>query len=190
MGKSTFAGRLQESLNYEVIELDTVVNNDVITPLGLDNPSDVFIEVYRNGTNPKLMEPFIRSTQQIIAAKKSASQPVVLDGAVANPDILLKLLGSQDNFMFLYFHPANLAPYVRNITSRFDQANNTYKAGLPKRFWSLIDPQEFKTFVQTGVISPALTKAITSYAISSQAESQKRLTTFQKQFKNIVVVEI
>ncbi|MBL8159011.1 AAA family ATPase [Candidatus Saccharibacteria bacterium] len=189
-GKSTFASKLAEASGYEIIELDQVVNEHVIKPMGIRDHKTAFVEIYKDDTNRKLIDAFLTATRKLIEAKHTTGQPLIIDGAVANTTTLQALFAGYTDFLFLYFHPVHLDAYERNITSRFIQTTEDYHAGLPKRLWELVDKAEFISFCSSRELSPALESSIRQYATSSAAESKKRLTSFEAAFSDIVVAEL
>jgi guanylate kinase len=189
-GKSTFANRLEASLGYEIAELDSVVFESVIKPLGLTDERSAFAEVYRNDHKREWIEPFVKATQRIISERKNQGQPIVVDGAVANINTIAAIFQKYPDFQFVYFHPYDLDIYSRNLTSRFMLATKDYNSGLPKRFWALIDDKAFSDFCKTHILTDELRNSIHQYAVSSREESEQRLAAFREKFKQVVVINV
>ncbi len=189
-GKTTFARRLQQAFGYSLIELDTVVSDDVITPLALPDRGKAFNAVYKNDDQPDLIKAFLAGAQQRIAAQLEAGKPVVIDGAVVNPHTLKKLLAPYPGLLFLYFHPGHLPTYERYLTERFKLATPTHEAGLPLGFWERVNDAAFAAFCKTSVINPGLQRAIHSYAEYSQHSSTERIATFRQHFSDIHIVQV
>lgn len=189
VGKSTFANKLHDHLGYEIIELDEIVFNVVIAPQNLDEKI-TFVEVYKNNQRRDLIDPFVYATKQLIAAKATENQPIVIDGAVANTGTLAEIFSDTPGFTFAYFHPKSLAAYQRNLTSRFMLTTKDFSAGLPKRFWDLIDNKAFEQFCKDKNMTPLLESSTRRYAESSQKESEKRLVAFQEKFASVITVNI
>jgi hypothetical protein len=189
-GKSTFAKSLHNDLGYKVIQLDQLVHDSVIKPLGLTDRGQVFVEVYKHRTKTDWIERFVEGTRQAVTQDLAAGQRLVLEGAVANPFTLTQILQAMPGGLFFYFHPKNLKVYERNLTSRFMETTKDHEAGLPARFWKLVDPAVFSQFCKDRQLTPTLAQAIHTYAQSSQAESKARLAAFRNQFDNIHVIEI
>lgn len=190
VGKSTFANKIRDELGYEVIELDKIVLDSVITPQDIVDEGSAFVEIYKNSEKRELIDPFVSATKQLIEAKSAQHQPIVIDGGVANVDTLAEIFDNSVDSTFIYFHPKNLDIYQRNLTDRFMLSDKKFNSGLPQGFWKFVDNKDFETFCIERVLSPALIRSIEQYARSSQEESKKRLSNFQEKFTKISVVEI
>jgi adenylate kinase family enzyme len=188
-GKTTFAHRLSQDFDYEIIELDQIVHSAVIAKHHLNDEGQIFVEVYKNRDRTDLIDSFIRATEEKIALAKASGHPAIIDGAVANPQTLKELLGEVDSII-VYLHPASLSNYCRNLINRFKTATPDNNAGLPAKFWALIDPAEFAKFCKNGRISSGLQRTIEQYAVESQAESLKRLQSLKDNFTNILIVDV
>lgn len=189
-GKSTTGRRVSAELDYEPIHLDDIVVSAVVKPLTLPDRSGVFNEIYRGRERRDWIGRFVDATSALVSGVRDNGRSVVIDGAVAHPQTLVELAAAWGDFTFAYLHPANLGNYVRNLTSRFVSSGPDCQAGLPSRFWAMVDPQEFATYCNTWELSGSLRRSIHDYAMASQAESQTRLATFRQHFNAITVVDI
>lgn len=185
-GKSTLASKLHDAHGYKVIELDKIVFDAVINPQKLTDAPTVFVDVYRKRDRHDLLDPFIAALQKIIT---SSQAPLILEGAIANPETLTDVFSGQP-FTFIYMHPTDLAKYESFILNRFMLATREHNAGLDKQFWSLVDQKEFENFCVTRKLTSSLQRSINDYVLLSQKESDERLATFKKSFKEILVVDI
>lgn len=188
-GKSTFAQMLQQARDYRIIKLDEIVIEEVIRPLRLPGEGEAFEEIYKKRDRTDWIELFITAVEQEVAHTLQHGHKVILDGAVAHPLTLRDMLKSLPSVTFLYFHPANLAHYERNLTERFLTTSKTYNGGLPLRFWRLVDADSFAAFCETRIITDDITQAIKAYATSSQEESIRRLADLRHYFNDIQIVE-
>jgi hypothetical protein len=189
-GKSTFAARLSDELGFDTITLDEVVHEAVIGTFGLEDEGMVFVEVYKNRTQADWIRAFIAAARNQINSSLEAGRPVVVDGAVANPETLKELLEGFPSAVIVYFHPDQLPPYERNLTSRFMLSSPTDVAGLPAAFWKLISSSELEQFYKDRKLTEGLEQAIHRYALDSQASSAERLAVMQHNFDNLRVVHI
>lgn len=189
-GKSTFASQLNEEFGYEIIELDQLVHTAVIKRYSLKDEGQAFVEVYKNRDRPELIDSFVVATIEKVATLEANGHPVIIDGAVANPHTLKQLLQELSSSIIVYLHPSNLDNYRRNLTNRFATATTNSNAGLPAKFWKMVDRVEFGTFCESGIVTSGIQDAIAQYAIESRAESAKRLRALQNNFDNILVVDI
>ncbi len=187
-GKSTFARRLQAELLYDVIELEAVLL-EVIKAHAFDEQT-TFHKVLRKADESHEKELFFAATDKAITAGLQRQTHMVIEGAVSNVETLARVLSVAPELTFIYFHPASLGVYIRNLTSRFMESGKDSYNGLPLKFWQQINPDEFETFCQTRRLSAGLEDSIAVYAASSQRESEQRLRDFQQRFNNIVVAEI
>jgi guanylate kinase len=168
-----------------------VVTEDVIAPFGLEaEEGQVFVEIYKHRDKADWTEAFIQGVHKRVSALLDAGKPVIIDGAVANVETLDDLLAGLPDPVILYLHPENVKNYERNLTSRFMDASPTSNAGLPARFWDLVNPDDFTEFYKTKVINKAIASAISDYAASSRAESATRLQALQDHFDNIIVANL
>ncbi len=186
-GKSTFANTLEQELDYRVIELDKLMEQTVIHPLHLADNELGYIEVYRKRGKMEWIQRFVAAGQELM---KADNRPTVVEGSIAHPLTLQEFFAGSPDFMFVYFHPANISTYKRYITNRFLTATATYNANLPKTLWDQVDKDAFQQFCKDRVLTPNLRKAIDHYAATSQQESKERLDKFQKYFKGIRIIEI
>jgi hypothetical protein len=191
-GKTTFSDKLKVACNYDVIELDTVVNDAVIKPLDLhDAEGDVFVSVYKTADNAAWIDPFVIEAQRRIRSLLGQHKKVIVDGAIANPAIIHRIFDSLDDLTFMYFHPsAGSENYVRNITNRFKTTTTNHRNGLPNAFWGCIGQDAFADFCKNGAMTPPLVTGIHRYAELSSDESMKRLKVMQENFSGIRVVTI
>jgi hypothetical protein len=189
-GKSTFANELKNRIDYDIIDLDLIVLERVITPLKLEDEHTVFVEVYRNERKRDWVNQFIAAVKTAIEAKRAQHQPTVIDGAVANSNTLAAIFADYPDFRFIYFHPFNIDVYIRNLTNRFVMTSNDFNSGLPKQFWEVVEASEFRNFCVTRAITPGIERSIEQYAKLSQAESHARLANFRERFYQITLVNI
>ncbi len=190
-GKSTFASKLKEELGYEVIELDEVVEESIIKPLGLmPEAGVVFREIYKIREKPEWIKMFVDASQKIIKERSGSGAKIVIDGAVANITTLQELLAPFPDTKIIFLHPSSLENYERNISSRFMLTKPNYHAGLPLTFWRLVPKEDFEQFCTDRLITQKLSKAIKDFAIFSKNSSERRLNDLQNNFENIIVVEI
>jgi adenylate kinase family enzyme len=187
-GKSTFGRKLHDDLNYHVIELEAVLLK-IVKEQGFDEQA-TFRRVLYDAGEFEEKNLFFEATDRIIASALTMGKPVVIEGAVANVGTLQRILQPAKDLLFLYFHPSDIAVYVRNLTQRFMQSSENSYGGLPLKFWQLVDDRAFKTFCKTRQINQSIENSIHRYAVVSQQESLERLDIFQQKFKDIVVVEI
>jgi len=187
-GKSTFSRRLRDELGYQVIELEAVLL-EVVEKHGFDEQSTFRKVLYEQGEF-KEKDLFLEATDMIISEALSKNHPLVIEGAVANTQTLRRILQPASELYFLYFHPANIDVYIRNLTSRFMQSSKTSYGGLPLKFWQLVNDDEFHVFCDTRKLTPGISSSISRYAQMSQAESLTRLDEFNQEFKDIIFVEI
>jgi guanylate kinase len=189
-GKSTFAKKLQADLGFRIVELDQVVRQSVIEPLGLTDEGRVFAEIYRHRAATDWLRRFLEGAKQTVAHTAKQGKGVIVEGALSNPFTLAELLATLPTATFLYFHPASLATYERNLRSRFKTSNEDHRAGLPNSFWELINPASFTQYCKDRRLTPELSQAIRRYAETAQTKSKTRLAAFQNQFDNIYVIEV
>jgi adenylate kinase family enzyme len=189
-GKTTFANRLKNELGYDVIELDRLATEAVIKPLRLTGRGHIMFELYKQRNELKWIGLLVAAARQKIQRNMDENRPAVLDGAVSNLATLQEILIPFPGAEILYFHPVTLETYKQFLTKRFMQTAADYQAGLPITFWKLVDSSEFRKFCHDRVLTPELAKAIETYAIASQHESEIRLDKFRKHFKNIKVIDI
>lgn len=189
-GKSTFASQLSKEFGYEIIELDQLVHTAVINRYNLTDEGQAFVEVYKNQDRLELIDSFVTAAKEKVAILEAEGHPVIIDGAVANPHTLKRLLGELSNSVIVYLHPLNLDNYRRNLLSRFATATADSNAGLPAQFWKMIDKVEFGRFCKSGIVTSGIQDAVAQYALDSQSESVKRLKIFRHTFDNILVVDI
>jgi adenylate kinase family enzyme len=189
-GKSTFARELHDRLGYRIVELDQIVRDSVIAPLGLENRGDAFIEVYKERSKSEWIQRFIIATRNEIVDDIAGNRPVILDGAIANATTLQELMQGLPDAIIFYLNPINLDTYVRNLSSRFAKATPQNNAGLPESFWNLIDKAEFAAFCQTHVISLGIREGIEAYALRSQKQSVQRLLELREYFTGIIVIDV
>ena len=190
-GKSTFAAKFSEELGYEVIELDKIVEESVIKPLGLmPEAGAVFREIYKVREKPEWIKMFVDASQKIIKEHSASGAKIVIDGAVANIATFQELLAPFPDTKIIFLHPSSLENYERNITSRFMQTKRDYHAGLPLTFWKLVPKEDFEQFCSDRLITPTISKAIKQFAIFSKNSSERRLDDLQSNFENITVVGV
>lgn len=191
-GKTTFAREIAERFGYVIITLDEIVLDAVIRPLGLEaKEGDVFVDVYRTAETPDLVNRFVAETRKRIAAYQAEHTPILIEGAVANPDVLNQVLADIPDARALYFHPkATDSTYLRNLESRFRGTSLEFRNGLPNGFWKYIDMDEFAQFCKDGIITPSLREGIRNYCDDSTAASGKRLAILKQHLKRLDVVEI
>lgn len=189
-GKSTFANRLSNELGYEIIELDQVVRDSVVEAYGIEDEGQAFVDIYKDRDRLELIDSFVAATKQKFFESKSDGHPVILDGAVANPQTLKQLLDELASSVIVYLHPIDIDGYRRNITSRFMTASATSNASLPARFWQMVDAAEFTLFCESRVMTTGLQHAIAQYSLESQAESSVRLDNLRRNFDNVLAVDV
>lgn len=189
-GKSTFAEQLESRLGYAVVECDEMVYKGVIEPLELDVAQDVVAEVYKRRVHLDWVARFVTFTAQSVGAYMAGNQPVVLDGAIANPVTLRELLAPYADAEILYFHPVSLPRYENRIRQRLLAPASSPYARLPRTFWVLVDEEAMEQYRTSHTISPSIEAAITSYALASQKSSKERLQTLKRDFPDIIVVEV
>lgn len=189
-GKTTFAHRLETENGYKLVQLDQVVHEAVVRPYALRDEGQVFVEIYKNRQKLLWIDKFVSAAQKVILEHLANHRSVVVDGAVANIDTLGQLFSKLPDFEFIYFHPVNLENYEQNIKNRFLSANRNDNAGLPSKFWNLIEGESLEEFYNNGVVTPYVEDAIKEYAKISQHESLNRLTKLKGSFQDIKIVEI
>jgi guanylate kinase len=187
-GKTTLASKLQQ-YEYSIIELDSIVTKSVIIPFD-SNPGDGFISAYRDIGPKKLTQAFINAAKKEIL-KQSKSSPVIIEGAIGAPRILQEVFSDHlNNFWFIYLHPVSVHIYSKRIQERFIAGAATGTSRLPKHFWEMINQNDLNHFLSTGELNTEINIAIEKYAKQSILESKKRLELFQKEFRDIYVIEI
>ena len=187
-GKSTFGRKLRDELGYQVIELEEVLLR-IVREKKLDEQLTFKKVLYELGDFAE-KTAFFEATDKLIRHAVINNSHVVIEGAVANIDTLDRILSPVPDRLFIYFHPTDIDTYIRNLTSRFMESNENSYAGLPLKFWNLIDKTDFGEFCITRIRSTSIDRAIRKYAEASQAESITRLDEFRKRFKNITIVEV
>jgi cytidylate kinase len=187
-GKSTFGRRLGSELGYDIVELEAILL-DIVDEHGYDEQT-TFRKVLHDTGESEEKSLLYAATDELIKNAVDQQAPLVIEGAVANVETLARVLQPAHDVLFLYFHPADLAIYIRNLTNRFMESGPDSLGGLPLKFWNLVDKQEFQTFCQTRQLSDGLAKSIREYATMSQQESLTRLAEFRKKFGNITAVDV
>ena len=187
-GKSTFGRKLGSELGYDIVELEAILL-DIVDEHGYDEQS-TFRKVLHDTGEGEEKSLLYAATDELIKNAVDQEASLVIEGAVANIETLARILKPAPNVLFLYFHPADLDIYIRNLTNRFMESGPQLLGGLPLKFWNLVDKQEFQTFCQTRQLSDGLVESIRSYATMSQQESLTRLAEFRKKFGDILVVEV
>jgi adenylate kinase family enzyme len=187
-GKSTFANKLVENLNYSTIELDKIVRNFVIKKFDLSDEGNAFGGIYGRRDKLDWINSFVRVVQEEITKEKANSTGIIIEGAVSNVVTIKEMFSDVGDFEFIYFHPQYLKNYIRNIKNRFSLSDKNNNAGLPTPFWNLIDPKDFEKFCIDKIITSNLEKAISEYASFSKNKSEERLKYFSDNFINIKVV--
>lgn len=187
-GKSTFGRRLRDEMGYTVVELEAMLVN-LVKRHELDE-NQTFKKVFYESENSEERNWFLDETDEVITKALRDEHPLIIEGAVANANTLQRILQPTASLYFLYFHPKNIDDYVRNLTERFKSSSQDSNAGLPIKFWQMIDSEQFKTFCNTQVVSDDLERSIKEYALASQKESVLRLEKLQEKFHNVVVIDI
>lgn len=187
-GKSTFAQRLQDQLGFGRIGLESILM-DLIAEHKWDQ-QQTFLKVFRQDEPSPEKDLFLQTTQKLIAEHLQQHEQVVIEGALANGRTLQQIVEDVPGLMFVYFHPSELEPYARNLTSRFKTVRDIPYAGLPKTFWDYIDPIALEHYIASEELTEDIAEAINGYAQQSQQESLKRLEDFRKLFPGILVVDV
>lgn len=187
-GKSTFAQKLQAELGFGHVGLEDILM-DLIAEHRW-NQQQTFLAVFRQSEPSKEKELFLRTVAETIAQCRRRYSQVVIEGALGNSRTLLQILQGVSDFTFVYFHPAKLEPYIRNLTARFKTARDTPYAGLPKTFWDFIDPIALEHYVVSEELTEDIADAIAGFAQYSQRESMQRLNEYRKLFGAILVVDV
>ena len=181
---------MHTSCGYRIVELDQIIREEVIKPLNLQNEGKVFEEIYKKQEKTEWLRLFVEAVTREVTHLLKYGHKVVPDGAVVNPVTLRQLFEALPSATFFFFHPENLTHYVRNLTERFLMTSEHHNSGLPLRFWKLLDEASCRKFYQTRIITPDIAEAIKTYAESSRASSEERLSELQKHLKHIVVVKV
>lgn len=190
-GKTTFANRLAQGFGYEIIQLDHVVHDAVIQPLGLKDRGSTFVSVYKTADQPEWVQRFVDEAQRRINALLARRKKIAIDGAVPNLDVARQLLHGLPHVQTVFFHATpNSATYIRNLTARFIDATLENGNGLPKNFWQYIDTAAFHQFCQDKLLTPALQTSIHAYATYSTQNSAERLQECQRAFPHLLIAEI
>lgn len=188
-GKTTFTNELI-GLGYTTIELDQIVISAVVEKFNVSPTHEAFITAYRDQGPSEHIEAFISATRKEIETKLNHS-PIVIEGAIAQSRILKEIFaGDFKDFYFVYLHPVNFEVYKDRIQQRFITGAATNSSGLPKAFWSLVNPTDLDDFKKTLAVNENIKKAIHEYTTSSMEESKARLAHFKESFPNLHVVEI
>ena len=191
-GKTTFSDRLRVDCGYEVINLDDVVNDSIVKPQSLQaSQGDVFVSVYKTADNAEWIDTFANAAQKRIKDLLARDKKVIVDGAIANPRVIQRILDNLPAALFVYFHPIpSSADYLRNLTNRFMGTTADNQNGLPLNFWNCINQDLFAGFCHDRVITTELEQGIARYAQQSAESSIERLETLRKDFPKIAVVEV
>ena len=189
-GKSTFAHRLKDSLDYHILDLDQIVFHEVVKARDLPDGGSVFVHVYKLRERLDWIHDFILAAQARIELATQQGEKLILEGAVANPETLLELLAMVPGVTFFYFHPRNLDVYERNLTNRFMLTKKNSNAGLPQQFWQLVNNRDFEQFCTDHVLTDGLKQNIHQYALVSQQDSEKRLSEQSKTISGIILINI
>jgi hypothetical protein len=191
-GKTTFAREVATRDGYAVIALDDIVYDAVIRPLSLQaKEGHVFVSVYRTGDVPDWVDRFVIETRKHIAKYEAQKIPVLIEGSIANPDVINRILAGTPDAQTLYFHPkATSGAYLHNLLSRFKGASVETRNGLPNDFWKSINPDDFAQFCIDGIVTSSIQASIVEYCKASIKASDKRLATFKQHLKHLQVVEI
>ena len=177
-GKTTLSKQLAKVLNCRVIETDNIV-----LATKYDEPVNKFVEIYKKNENQELVDQFIKIVTSEIDKNISESGVTIVEGAIANNDVLERLIeGYDDCLLFAYLHPVDKENYVNQISQRFRLANENNNAGLPRSFWNLIDHSSLEHFFKEGAIDEHINDCIGRYASLSMKESSERLEMFKGRF--------
>jgi 2-phosphoglycerate kinase len=189
-GKSTFANRLKDSLDYRIVELDQVLFQSLVQVHNQDDEGHIFIEVYKLRQRLDWIEEFVSAVRLRIEQAAGDGDKLVVEGAIAHPDTLKELLRVICAEMIFYFHPRNLDIYERNLTNRFMRTNKGYNAGLPQQFWRLVQDLDFEQFCIDRILTDKLKLAIHEIALESQRDSEKRLANQSKVIPGMIVIDV
>jgi len=191
-GKTTFARWLAELHGYQVVVLDDIVRQAVVTPLGLQaQEPEVYVSVYRTTERPEWIDRFVTEVRKQIAAYFEHQQPVLIEGALANTDTIQRIFAGHPTAQVLYFHPvATDSRYIQNLTERFKESSADDPNGLPLGFWEHIARNDFDQFYRDRIVTDTLQNSIAAYAQESAEASSERLALFRQHLSNIQVVEI
>lgn len=187
-GKSTFAQRLHDEAGYGIVGLEAALL-DIIRAHKLDE-RDTFMKVFGRGEQCPETEMFFAAVDEAISKNRRHYSHNIIEGAIANLDILVKALHITPDLMFVFFHPVRTDAYIHKLTSRFLTSSQTSTGGLPASFWKYIDEDEFQGFCKTRTLTPSLRTAISRFAVWSQNQSSQRLKEYRIRFSNMVVVEV
>ena len=187
-GKTTLSREL-DALGYQLVVLDSIVLTSIVARFQVPKEADAF-PVYKGEVCSEWTNSFIRATYKAISSKLK-NGPVLVEGALANNEILKKIFrGDLENFFFIFLSPSSIPKYTQRIKKRFTKGIDSRTTGLPPRFFSVVDDDEIKKYLDTHVVSATLLKKIEKFAIQAAKESAERLQYFKTEFNNIVVVQI
>jgi adenylate kinase family enzyme len=194
-GKTTLAKKLVD-LGYAVVVLDKIVWESVVEHFGISKEEGskayhVYNPKYKDIVPAEWRESFIRAAKEKIV-QESAQGPVLVDGAIADNDMLREIFsGDLANFSFVFLHPTHHENYAARVAKRlaegFDEGTN---GGLPVSLVKDLTPEDREHYHAAKVLHPATLKKVHDFAQWSAEESQRRLDYFREEFDDIEVVAV
>lgn len=185
-GKTTLSNSLQKKYNCAVIELD-----EVIYKLDCPDGKNRFIEAYQNREDVGFTTSFVEAVRQEVRNALSSHDFTIIEGAIVNIETLNEIISEwSDSFLFIYLDIKNIDVYIQKLTNRFVLSSQDDGNGLPGLFWDKFSPEILNGYYADRKVTPAVKKAIKSYASESIEASQARLARFSEKFDYILKVEV
>lgn len=186
-GKSTFAQKLHDELDYNIIELDQLVMRSVVSKEPNESVGEIFLQVYRGGERKDWIDTLVEEIRKEIV--RYGNEKIVIEGGLAHNGTLDRVFDGKD-FLFVYFHPVSKEKYISMLTERFVVGVHDGTTGLPKHFWDKVNKNVLQEYFKTGHLSEPLKDALSLYAQLSIEQSEERLKYFEDHFSNIVKASI
>jgi len=187
-GKTHLALKIAKQYLFKNINLDNIIIESIIPKFSI-KADKAFASIYRD-REPKIYASyFIKITKKLIK-KEGKKSSVVIEGSIGKPRILKEIISNNANhFAFIYIHPQKTEAYHEKIKERLknDIFNNTKT--LPKEFWHLVYMPDLEKLKENGTITKRLKNSINTYCTLSKIESETRLKSFQRTFKNVIVLD-
>ncbi len=187
-GKTTLSN-LIGGFGYEVITLDSVVQESVIKKFHVEKEEEAF-PVYHNNVPKEWADSFVEAARAQIRFSVEKG-PVLIEGSLADNELIKRIFcDAFEEFTFIFLLPINIPLYAHRIQKRFMKGIKTNTTGLPKQFFEMVTPTEIETFLQTEKVNTSLAKQLKAFATESAEESKRRLAYFKESNPSISVLEI
>lgn len=166
-GKSTLSAELVER-GYKHLELDKVV--EIVAKRFKKTPEEtktLFGDIYRGRANKEILKCFLDIVLQYM--DKHSKHPIVIDGALSDPNIIKKLFKSP---IVVFLYPNSVNMFAKRLLSRLhdDMKTKNYRMGETAE---IID--EYK---KNGVSKP-IKKYIKDLATLKTKKGQEALELFK-----------